>query len=131
MSAFAIVDEVAKHFRSGIFSRDGCFVQEVLKTLGGSELGVAGIGASRKFYLARPPIDDRVVGSKPGKPDDHSLSTNIGDVVPLGRLVTLDVGSELGLVRDGSLVGGIVDVVGVKGVTEFACGDVVILNERG
>ena len=97
----------------------------------GGELGVAGIRASRKFYLAGPPINDRVVRAKPGEPNDHSLGTNVRDVVPLGRLVTLDISSELGFVCDSGLVGGIVDVVGVKGVAEFACGDVVVLNERG
>ena len=94
-------------------------------------MGVAGIRASRELYFARPPIDNGVMGAKPGESDDHSLGTNIRDVVPFGGLVTLDVGSELGFVCDGSLIGGIVDVVGVEGVTEFACGDVVILNERG
>ena len=102
-----------------------------MKALGGSELGVAGIGASREFYLARPPIDNGVMGTKPGKPDDHSLGTNVRDVIPLGGLMTLDIGSELSFVGDGSLVWGIVDVVGVKRVTEFACGDVVVLNKRG
>lgn len=99
--------------------------------MGGGELGITGIGASRKFYLASPPVDNWVMRTEPGKSDDHSLGTNVRDVVPFGGLVTLDISGELSFVRDGSLVGGIVDVVGVEGATEFACGNVVVLNERG